>query len=198
MPGESRLWWRVRCNERLERLVAAYEAAVEAAGATWDFSPRAPASDEELDEIEASVGRLLPQEAREMYRWHNGLGSWLAPEIDFSHVDLARELYSIQCIDLPAVSNACQEIIPVGVLFRVLNLDKVTLDVATTVDVRAPTSRVYYLDFEMGLLTCISETITDLIEEVTIELQRGGVHRHGGSVRGAFAYSPDMVPFGHR
>ncbi len=189
---------------RLDRLTSLYEAAYRVGEPNWRVELRPPASDEDLDRIEQRLGRLLPEEARQLYRWHDGSITSIAPALDFHFVELALKVYgSLQYgvtrgDRLPDLTNG-PETFDTTALFPVFNLNKVLLNVLTTSAARASTSALYLLDAESDALTKVAHTIRDFIEHLIQELEGGYVNYtiHGAMwTRDPYRYDPAMEPYG--
>jgi hypothetical protein len=162
-----------------------------------------PATDNELDEPERAIGRLLPVEARDVYKWHNGTIVWLVPDIGFKNIRLAGSIYDItkKQKSLPPLSNGAEQL-DARELFEIFDVDKPSLCVRTTVGERIPTSPVYFLDPEMDQFTMAAKSISDLVEHFIRELEAGHVEltEHGimwTSEAGAFSFfDRSMTPYG--
>ena len=196
----------VTLSERLDHMVELYVAPWRDAGHSNPYpylTQGDPATDDELDEMERAIGRLLPDEAREIYRWHNGCGVWLVPNVGFPMLRLSRTVYDVtkEVRRLPDLSNAADQVRP-HELFAVFNTNKPLLCVRTTVGQRAPVSPVYYLDMENFDFIVVSKSISALVEHFIDELEAGHVEltEHGimwTAERGVFSFfEGSMVPYG--
>ncbi len=192
--------------DRLDRLISLYEAAYRLGEPNWRVDLRPAASDKDLDRIEEQLHRLLPEEARHLYRWRNGGITSIAPALDFHSAELAhKEHLSLHHVarhgyQLPNLTNGPETFDTVA-LFPVLNINKVLLNVLTASPGRAPTSAVYLLDAESDALTKIALTIRDFIEHLIKELEGGYVEYtiHGVMwTRDPFRFDPAMEPYGSR
>jgi hypothetical protein len=192
-------------SERLDQMVKLYVAPWRDAGHSEPypyFTLGNPATDAELDELERAIGRLLPTEARDVYKWHNGCIVWLVPGIGFRNMRLARSIYDITKKQefVPPLSNGA-ELLEASELFEIFNVDKPSLCVRTTVDERIPASPVYFLDPEMDQFTMVAKSISDLVDRFIRELEAGHVQltEHGimwTSEAGAFSFFRSMAPYG--
>jgi len=191
-------------SERLDHMVELYVAPWKDAGHSDPYLTLGnPATNNELDDFEEAIGRLLPAEARDVYRWHNGVGVWLVPDVGFPQLRIARAVFEVtkNIEQLPTLSNAADQIEPLELL-AVFNIDKPSLCVRTTVGQRVPVSPVYYLDLENFDFIEVSKSISALIEHFIDELQAGHVELtehgiHWKTARGAFSFfHGSMVPFG--
>lgn len=192
--------------ERLDHMVRLYVAPWSKAGHSDPYpylTMGDPATDHDLDELERAIGRLLPAEARDVYKWHNGTIVWLGPDIGFKNVGLARSIYDITKKQkaLPPLSNGAHQL-DARELFEIFDVDKPSLCVRTTVGERLTTSPVYFLDPEMDQLTMAARSISDLVEHFISELEAGHVEltKHGirwTSEAGAFSFfDRSMTPYG--
>lgn len=193
-----------RPRDRLDRLISLYEAAYRVGEPNWRVGLRPPASDDELDRIEEQLGRLLPEEARQLYRWHNGCITSIAPAFDFHSAELAHEVHlSLQYgvtrgYRLPDLTNG-PETFDTAALFPVFNINKVLINVLTSSARRASTSALYLLDAEFDRLTKVALTVGDFIEHLIQELEAGYVNYtiHGVMwTRDPYRFDPAMEPYG--
>jgi hypothetical protein len=168
--------------ERLDRMVELYLAPWTDAGHSEPYPYMTlgnPATDAELDELERAIGRLLPTEAREVYKWHNGCIVWLVPNIGFDNIRMARAIYDITKKEvLPPLSNGTEHL-EARELFAIFDVDKPSLMVRTTIGERIPASAVYFLDVDR--FTLVSESINGFVEHFIRELGTAGVEltEHG-------------------
>jgi hypothetical protein len=166
---------------------------------------RPGASDTDLDRIEEQLGRLLPDEARQLYRWRNGGGiTSIAPDLDFPSLELALKLrrsldYAVtRGYRLPDLTNGPDKL-DIAALFPVLHINKGFLHVLTTLGDRAPTSALYMLEAESDTLTKVAITIGDLIDELIQALQAGHISYtiHGVLwTRDPLSFDLAMEPYG--
>jgi hypothetical protein len=191
-------------SERLDRMVELQVAPWKDAGRRDPYPYLKlgdAATENELDDLERAIGRMLPTEVRELYKWHNGCVVWLVPDIGFRNLGLALSIYEIEkkAKSLPRLSNSNGRIEP-DELFTVLDVDKPSLCVRTTLGERIPASPVYLLDVDQ--LTMVSKSLSALIEHFIGELEAGHVEltEHGirwASTAGAFSFfDRSMVPYG--
>jgi hypothetical protein len=188
----------------LDRLISLYEKAYRLGEPDWrvDLSP--PASDDALDRIETELGRLLPEEARQLYRWHDGCSPSIVPDLRFNRVKVALEMHlSLQYAAthgyrLPSVTNRPETLEPAA-LFPVFNIDKTMFNVVTASSRRASTSALYLLDAEFNALTKVAFTVGGFIEHLVEELQRGNVNYTAHGLRwnrDPYRFDPMMDPYG--
>ena len=193
-------------SDRLDQMVELYVAPWRDAGHSEPYPYLTlgdPATDAELDELERAIGRLLPAEARDVYKWHNGCTVWLVPDIGFYNMQVARSIYDITKKQefLPPLSNATEQL-EASELFAIFNVDKPSLCVRTTVDERIAASPVYFLDFEMDQFTMAAKSISDLVAQFIREFEAGHAEltEHGimwTNGPGAFSFfDRSMVPYG--
>src|SRR2546430_4702349 len=167
-------------GDRLDRLTSLYETAYRVGEPNWHVGLRPPARDDDLDRIEEQLGRVLPEEARQLYRWHDGSITSIAPALDFASVELALEVYgSLQYgvtrgYRLPDLTNG-PERFDTAALFPIFNLNKVLLNVLTASAARPSTSAFYLLDAESDVLTKVAHNNRDFIQHLIQELEGGYV-----------------------
>lgn len=189
-------------GERLERLVSLHEAAQRRAGdPDWKVGLYAPATEAQLDRIDAHLGRLLPEEARELYLWHNGCGyTAFVPGVDFQKLEVAYQWWlPTRQLATPFEVTNRQGAIEVRVLFPVFNINKLSLDVMTSVERRAKSSPLYLLDLEMTRLTLQAHSIRNFIEHLIGLFEHGYVEstEHGLRwTREPYSFDPSMTPYG--
>jgi hypothetical protein len=161
---------------------------------------RPAASTQTLDQIEAYLDRLLPEEARELYQWHDGCVPSLAPDLGFSSVEIAyQKILPVRGFGSLKITNAPGHIDLVTV-FPVFDMDRVVFVVETASGQRPATSPLYILDLENGQLTLLSYTIRDFIDHLIEEFEAGHVRhtRHGVQwTREPFSLDPRATPYGN-
>lgn len=191
-------------GDRLDRLISLYEAAYRVGVPGWRAGLRPPAGDDDLDRIEKQVGRLLPEEARQLYRWHDGCTTSIAPDLDFDSLELSHKVYgSLQYAvtrgyRLPDLTNGPEKFDTLA-LFPVFNINKVLLNVLTNSAIRASTSALYMLEAESDTLTKVAHTIRDFIEQLIQSLEEGYVNYtiHGVMwTRDPLRFDLAMDPYG--
>ncbi len=99
---------------------------------------------------------------------------------------------------LPHLTNG-PETFDTAALFPVFNINKVLLNVLTTLAPRAPTSALYMLEAESDTLTKVALTIGDFVEHLIRELEAGHVDYtiHGLMwTRDPLRFDPGMEPYG--
>jgi hypothetical protein len=190
-------------RDRLDRLVSLHEAAYRDAGETdWRVGLRPPLREDDLDRVENQIGRLLPQEARAMYLWHDGCMPWIAPDFSFNPLSVAARIYRpIADFGLHNLTNGGGGKIDRAALFPVLNIDTVTFSVLTTVDRREPASGLYASLFdEIVDITLVANSIRGLVEQLIAEFEAGHFEHteHGVRwTRDVFSwFRQDMEPLG--
>ena len=188
-------------KERLDRLAYLYQAAYRQGDPTWHAQLRPGVSDAELNRTEEQLGRLLPEEARTLYSWHDGANTALAPYLDFNPLAIAAEMAaSITRFPLPAVTNE-PSVIKSGSLLPVFKIDRVLFNVLTTARTgqRTKTSGVYVLDFERNQLTKIARSLLDFVDHLAAELEAGNAQytEHGVMWKqDPYRFDPAMKPYG--
>jgi hypothetical protein len=182
----------------LDRLVSIQNSAYTSASASIHIDLKSPATDEDLDRVEARTGRYFADEVRELYRWHDGCAVFLVPDISFRGLRRSLDRYlMVGDFQLPQPSNFTDRIEPIE-LFPVLDRDRVALPVMTTSKSRQPTSPLFLLDFEMDQLTMVARSLTDFVEFLLHELERGNYEmtKYGLQWRRPPPFSRDMTPIG--
>jgi hypothetical protein len=126
----------VPLRDRLGRVVHLYEDACRAGGVPTDRLEERPLlSDADLDRLEAEIGRLLPEEARELFLWHDGSPNVnLVPDLSFNPFWVYRAGYpAVRGDRWLHVTNAHRDDINWAALFTVLNQNKMQFMVLTSV-----------------------------------------------------------------
>jgi hypothetical protein len=190
-------------RDRLDRLISLNEAAYHRGGEVhWRLRLGMPLSDDDLDRLESRIGRLLPQEARDLYLWHDGCIPGIAPAISFNPLAVVAGIYTPSAdFGHHELTNAQGGTVDPAALFTVLNIDTVTFSVLTTTDDRAPASGLYAPLFEDIVdITMIAYSIRGLVDQLIAEFKAGRVEytEHGVRwTRDVFSwFRQDMEPFG--
>jgi hypothetical protein len=194
---------RVPLSDRLERVAALYEDACHRAGvATYRLQERPLLTDNDLDRLEAEIGRLLPEEARELFLWHDGSPNVnLVPDLSFNPLWVYRDSHlAVRGDRLGRVTNAHGGEINLAVLFEILNINKMPFMVLTTEGKREGTSPVYVSLFEdLYDVTMVAHSLSDLLLYLIAELESGNTKGtpHGLRwVQDPFQFKTNMKPYG--
>jgi hypothetical protein len=159
-------------------------------------------TDQDLDRLEAEIGRLLPEDARELFLWHDGSPNVnLVPDVSFNPLWVYRNSYlAVRGDRLGRVTNAHGGDIKLAVLFEVLNKNKMPFMVLTTKSQRERTSPVYVALFEdLHDVTMVARSLSDLLIHLTAELESGNTEgtSHGLRwVQDPLQFETDMEPYG--
>ena len=191
---------RDQLRNRLERLISLYQAVYRVGEPNWHADLQPPARDESVDRIERLLGRLLPEEARELYRWHDGGISSIAPTLRFDSVEWAYKVYEpMRNFPLPKPTNAL-DAIETGALFPVFNIEKALFTVPTTSGHIAPSSALYILLLEFNRLTVVAHSIRDFIDHLIREFEEGHAEYAVHGVRWThdpYRFHDGMEPYGN-
>lgn len=187
-------------GDRLDRLVWLYETAYQTGTPGWRVGLRPPASGTDLNRVEQRLGRLLPEEARDLYQWHNGCDrTFLVPDLSFNPLDRAVSIY--QATDrtgIQPVTNGPGSVENVD-LFPVFNIDRILFSIRANAKSRATTSPVYVpLIDDLDGVTVVSSSIAALIEHLIVELEAGRVEYTEHGVRWSrdpYPSDPQMEPY---
>jgi cell wall assembly regulator SMI1 len=161
-----------------------------------------PASDSDLEGVEAEMSRRLPDDARQLYRWHDGCLVWIAPALGFANVGQALATYQLirDYGLLPELSNDTQTV-KSDQLFPIFNIDKVHLCVSVTERARNAVSPVYLLDVEMDQLTHVARSVGDFLDHLLRELDNGNnmvaKQYDVNWAHDPFRFDSHMIPFGN-
>ncbi len=186
----------------MERMLSLYESAHEGSGVDAHVQRRQPLTEEDLKAFESRVRRLLPDEAHQLYRWHDGCVVYIAPLIGFLPFHVAAKSYDVlHRGKLPEVSNA-PGWQPIGPIFPLLDVYDMPLCVPTSADDHLKHAPLYYLDLENDQLTLLAWTVREFVEDVIIRLESGQTEHteHGVFFTGSAVYrfDPVMAPIGSR
>jgi len=161
-----------------------------------------PIDPEALALAECAVGRQLPGEVQELYRWHNGGGSAsVFPSIHFGSLAHALEAHlSLASFPLPPVSNGGTD--PgVGDLLPVFdsNLD-LCAELPRPGEPASHAAALYCVDLERDQLTRLSTSLLGFVQHVLFRLDHVGLVRTDCGLVWAdedwFAFpSPAMEPW---
>src|SRR5260370_8365225 len=146
----------------------------------------------DLNRVEQRLGRLLPEEARDLYQWHNGCDrTFLVPDLSFNPLVRAVSMY--QATDrtgIQPVTNGPGSVENVD-LFPVFNIDRILFSIRANAKSRATTSPVYVpLINDLDGATVVSSSIAALIEHLIVELEAAPVDYTAHGVR----CPPDPYP----
>jgi hypothetical protein len=157
--------------DKARRLLAHYERLEDRAVGPLG----APLSDAELDAAERKIGRLLPEDVRDLFLCMNG-SHVFAPSVEFRPIDMALKRWRVG-VDrdlLPILSNAPGWVEPEE-FFPVLDMDVPQFSVLTTVGVRRRTSPVLLVDLLGDQLTVVAYTLEALVDWFLDGFERGDV-----------------------